>query len=548
MKSISYYTKMAFQMSQQISINEGRNVVGTFQYASLQIYKWIKEKFPSMGLPEKVCSYNRNNSTLSVDVIYNWESRYFCMKTIHPDISVAGRTWTTEAEIAEINGILKIGVKNYYSTIDAVQADYVDFSVPSFVWTIYNRIGYKDGELCNGKLILVDNEDKFIKFKKALEDDDRRLPIVVVTQKKSGDAELMKYFEARDGYLLDGEKLAKDLTLVAHVIYLPTEYAYKLSVEVGKQWSVYDGAVRTYYAGIDFESSDYLEHPLQVAEKIMAACYTSESQEDYTGGHAFRHILAHNLKKHLVNERYDWGDWGFKFFFRANKEILREKLSDAEKDNNLDKEIYKMQIKDLEAQNDTLNSLLASGDIEIKKLESQINQLKQNRVYLDTQIYELKKKLKNQKKEVEFPSKYNDMVGWIEENYQAQIYLHPRAVRALKSAEFEDVRLVYQAVQILAEFYYNKRLGLVTEEEYQEELGKLSLKDEKATSAVSAGEQGDEYYVTIGDKKHLLERHLTNGVSREKRYCLRIYFYWDDDRNQVVIGSLPAHLNIRSSN
>lgn len=207
-----------------------------------------------------------------------------------------------------------------------------------------------------------------------------------------------------------------------------------------------------------------------------------------------------------------------------------------------------MQIKDLEAQNDTLNSLLASGDIEIKKLESQINQLKQNRVYLDTQIYELKKKLKNQKKEVEFPSKYNDMVGWIEENYQAQIYLHPRAVRALKSAEFEDVRLVYQAVQILAEFYYNKRLGLVTEEEYQEELGKLSLKDEKATSAISAGEQGDEYYVTIGGKKHLLERHLTNRVSREKRYCLRIYFYWDDDRNQVVIGSLPAHLNIRSSN
>lgn len=77
---------------------------------------------------------------------------------------------------------------------------------------------------------------------------------------------------------------------------------------------------------------------------------------------------------------------------------------------------------------------------------------------------------------------------------------------------------------------------------------KLSLKDEKAISTISAGEQGDEYYVTIGDKKHLLERHLTNGVSRDKRYCLRIYYYWDEDRNQVVIGSLPAHLNIRSSN
>lgn len=548
MKSISYYTKMAFQMSQQISINEGRNIVGTFQYASIQIYKWIKEKFPGMGLPERVCSYSRNSSTISVDIIYNWEDRYFCMKTVHPDTSVAGRTWTTEAEIADINGVLKLGVKNYYSTIDTVQADYVNFSAPSFVWTIYNRIGYKDGELGNGELIFVDSDEKFEIFRKALEDRERSLPIIVVTQNVSADAELIKYFEAKDGYLLDGERLAKDLTLAAHVVYLPTEYAYKLSVEVGKQWSVYDGAVRTYYAGIDFESSDYLEHPLQVAGKIMASCYISETQKEYIGGHAFRHILTHNLKNHLMNERYDWGDLGYKFFFKANKEILREKLSQAEKDNSFDKEIYEMQISDLESQNDILNSLLASEDIEIKKLESQVSQLKQNRVYLDTQIYELKKKLKNQKKEIEYPTTYGDMAEWIKENYQAQIYLHPRAVKALKSAEFENINLVYQAVQLLAEFYYNKRLGLVTEEEYQKELLKLCLRDEKAISASSAGEQGDEYYVTIGGKKHLLERHLTNGVSRDKRYCLRIYFYWDEDRNQVVIGSLPAHLNIRSSN
>lgn len=101
---------------------------------------------------------------------------------------------------------------------------------------------------------------------------------------------------------------------------------------------------------------------------------------------------------------------------------------------------------------------------------------------------------------------------------------------------------------MLAEFYYNKRIGLVTEEEYQKELVRLCLKDEKAITLISAGEQGDEYYVTIGGKKHLLERHLTNGVSRDRRYCLRIYYYWDEDRNQVVLGSLPAHLNMRSSN
>lgn len=548
MKSISYYTKMAFQMSQQICINEGRNIVGTFQYASLQVYKWIKDKFPAMGLPEKVCTYSRNSSTISVDVIYNWENRYFCMKTVHPDTSVPGRTWTTEAEIADINGVLKLGVKNYYSTIDTVQADYVNFSAPAFVWTIYNRIGYKDGELGNGKLILVDGDKEYEMLKRALVDTERSLPIVVVTQNSLKDSDLMKYFEAKDGYLLDGEKLAKDLVLTAHVVYLPTEYSYKLSVEVGKQWSVYDGAVRTYYPGIDFETSDYLEHPLQVAGKIMASCYMADNQKEYIGGHAFRHILTHNLKNHLMNERYDWGDLGYKFFFKANKEILKEKLLHTDNEESIEKEIYEMQISDLETQIDTLNSLLESGDIEIKKLENQVNHLKQNRVYLDIQIYELKKKIKNQKKEIDYPTTYNAMPEWIEENYQAQIYLHPRAVKALKGAEFEDVKLVYQAVQLLAEFYYNKRIGLVTEEEYQKELERLCLKDEKAITLISAGEQGDEYYVTIGEKKHLLERHLTNGVSRDRRYCLRIYYYWDEDRNQVVIGSLPAHLNIRSSN
>ena len=548
MRSISYYTKMAFQMSQQLRINEGRTIEGTFIYASTKIYNWIKNKFPSMRLPEKICTYSRNSSTISVDIIYDWDNTYFCMKTVHPDTGVPGRTWTTESEIAKINGVLKFGVKNYYSTIDTIQSDYVNFSVPLFVREIYKNIGFNDGELDNGKLIVINNENDYEMLKRFFSDTGRSLPIVVVTQCSSIDSELIRYFEAKDGYLLDGEKLARDLALVAHVVYLPTEYSYKLTVEVGKQWSVYDGAVRTYYPGIDFETSDYLEHPLQVAKKIMLSSYSAENQKEYIGGHAFRHILTHNLKCHLLNERYDWGELGYKFFFRANKVILKDRLSHLENEGNNVKEIYKAQISHLESENNTLNSLLASADEEINSYKNQLNLLKENRAYLDGQIFTLRQELNNQIKEIVYPTTYNDMPEWIEENYHAQIYLHPRAVKALKGAEFEDVKLVYQAVQLLAEFYYNKRIGLVTEDDYQKELLKLHLKDDKATSLMSAGEQGDEYYVTIGEKKHLLERHLSNGISRDRRHCLRIYYYWDEDRNQVVIGSLPAHLNIRSSN
>lgn len=33
------------------------------------------------------------------------------------------------------------------------------------------------------------------------------------------------------------------------------------------------------------------------------------------------------------------------------------------------------------------------------------------------------------------------------------------------------------------------------------------------------------------------------GVSKDRRYCLRIYFFWDDQDQIVVIGDLPHHLD-----
>ena len=40
--------------------------------------------------------------------------------------------------------------------------------------------------------------------------------------------------------------------------------------------------------------------------------------------------------------------------------------------------------------------------------------------------------------------------------------------------------------------------------------------------------------------------HLkSGGNTRDPTRCLRIYFFWDDDEQQVVVGSLPGHLENR---
>ena len=46
-----------------------------------------------------------------ISVIYKPEEPYFCMKVSHPDSSIPGRIWTTEAEIIVVDEKVLFGVK-----------------------------------------------------------------------------------------------------------------------------------------------------------------------------------------------------------------------------------------------------------------------------------------------------------------------------------------------------------------------------------------------------------------------------------------------------
>jgi len=46
-------------------------------------------------------------------------------------------------------------------------------------------------------------------------------------------------------------------------------------------------------------------------------------------------------------------------------------------------------------------------------------------------------------------------------------------------------------------------------------------------------------------KTKLLNLHLRKGTTKDDRYCLAIYFFWDDEKRRVVVGWLPSHLDNR---
>jgi hypothetical protein len=75
--------------------------------------------------------------------------------------------------------------------------------------------------------------------------------------------------------------------------------------------------------------------------------------------------------------------------------------------------------------------------------------------------------------------------------------------------------------------------------------GKISSGYRFGISGSRAGEQGDEYFVPYRGRKRFLEWHLKKGNSRDPRRDLRIYFFWDEEDEEIVLGYLTGHLDNR---
>jgi hypothetical protein len=157
--------------------------------------------------------------------------------------------------------------------------------------------------------------------------------------------------------------------------------------------------------------------------------------------------------------------------------------------------------------------------------------------------------------EKSYPETLSDLSDWLSVNHSERIILHARAIRGSSKSKFEDIRLIYQAIDLLGTEYHAMRVTSASDANFKRSvcnsrLAALGLELAPSISATRAGEEGEDYKVQYppgSDKKHDLDFHLKKGSDRDQRYCLGIYFFWDDNAKKVVIGWLPSHLDTRAS-
>lgn len=135
----------------------------------------------------------------------------------------------------------------------------------------------------------------------------------------------------------------------------------------------------------------------------------------------------------------------------------------------------------------------------------------------------------------------DQLAQWADANVD-RIVILPRALAEAKKSVYAEPQRVFAALELLAETYRLVKLSLAPREMLKSRADELGLFLGGSVDPTRAGEEAEAYFVAYRGRRRFLEQHVGRGASRDPRFCLRIYFFWDDESERVVVGWLTSHL------
>ena len=516
------------------------------------VYDWFDRKLDEK-LPigeARFQSFRSKSTDPDLEVIFIPEKGIWSSRLSHLDTGliqgkpILGRRWVTDVSLTIKDNAVFMGIQITALSQPGLSAS-IEYIRPGIVRSLANRIGLQHEWELRESFWEISGIEGIERLKKLIFSKDRQLPVVLITQP---DWRKWEFSQKAPEYLVSPEALGKKLIGYAHVIALPFSEAFKWTETLGKAWSVFDGAIRIYRKGINLDEDDLSVHPLFFKDKIFFARHG-----DKFGGEAFSDLISADIRQRNPSL---FQTWDFVQFIADARLIKaksdREKLIDKEEcvgcKDAYEEEIYAYQQKleeSLEESQQWSDASLEADSIS-KRLERENSALRRQ---LDSLRMHLEAKSGgNADEELVIPDSYDDLPDWVVDNLSGRLVLHPRAIRAVKDAIFEDVNFVYECLLLLANDYRSMRLGKITQQKFDEKCNEKNLRMSSSIAKERAGEQGETYYVQypIGTQnKEFLELHLRRGTVKDDRYTLGIYFFWDNDTDQVVVGWLPSHLKNR---
>jgi hypothetical protein len=356
------------------------------------------------------------------------------------------------------------------------------------------------------------------------------------------------------------DRLAKRLAGVAHVVRIDNALSESLNRRFGRDRSVYGNAVRLYRPGFAIDNDAY-QHPVWVLKggvlpKWVAddlfeqACAISlevvDLEDRAPSFQAIRNLLAEARQKaseHRLAELRQQAE--------SRASSAEEKISQLQA---IAQEL-EAALREQKAQNKYLAEQAKIRDDEIQATRRERNAaLEENRqlkFQLSHQWGEVESDYDEADDQVEYPDSWDDLETWVELYGQNRLILHPKAAKAARDSPFKDVPLAYKAMDYLVRYYVPMRTRSENDTDaYQrskQALAELGLEESDVGTADEIKRYKKEYKRLHDGREVTLDRHLKRGVGFGGEFQFRLYFWYDDVAQQVLVGHMPTHLTNRLS-
>jgi hypothetical protein len=462
---------------------------------------------------------------------------YWAARLDDADREVPQRTWRTEIGIG-IRGPSEVLFGCRLFSIALGENPRYLASVPGLVRQIAARLSSRlDNRPVAETPWSVSSEAEVQELIEFLHSPNRKHPVIVASEGS-----------IPGKYSIDTALLAKKVVGVAHVVTLSSAASYEVTDRLGKEFSVFSGAVRTYRPNFAPDFDEPNSHPIALGRSI--------SQWDGDRDGAFIDFLSQQAMRHSVSSRElesEVPSFASILQLSAHEHrtaAVKEGQSDAELLSLADDEIRKLKDKAQQEQL-TYTGLLAEAEKERDAAVAMAEGARGEAANLRSRIIYLEHALSTAGSEpsVEIPDSFDVLAEWSNAHLAGSLVVLNRALRAAKKSNFENPALGYRALLVLRDYYVPmRRVGEVgRRSEYEKRLQELGLEESPSFSGGRAAEQGDEYFVDYQGRRRELDRHLKGSNARDPRFGFRLYFFWDEDSMQVIVGSLPSHLSTRAS-
>ena len=501
----------------------GKDHAKSAEAAREEVLKWAQKRSGGR-LPPEAWNFNpfeflsggRNSSAVRIKTT---AADIWSIRADDPDKEIAERVWTTEVTIGVgVGRAPQFSARLLVSTPEA-ELD-IEPHTPGFVQQVVETSGLVSVKYdISAEPLLIDSVDDAERIADMLADQDRRLPVLVLTVPERATNPSQP--------LLDAQALARATLGIAQVVILPAAYTWTLTERFGKQRSVFGGAVRAYLPGFGEDASPYI-HRLAIADHIS----TPEG-----AARCIRWMRSMVAAESVKRSRLGEDVLSFSAIRGASLELKQRELevggaSDTEKLRAAMARIQALesQVTDEKA---SLEYFANEHDKEQQRAEVAEQQARASAYRIQQLLEQLKAGGQEIDATIELPTDWEEFANWCDANLAGRLVLIPAARKRVRAPEYEDISEAARSLLWLSNTCRDRRLAG----------GDGSLREEPVVEGIrNAHCGGDAFDFDWQGRRYTADWHIkSGGNTRDPKRCLRIYYGWDDATGQIIVADMPAH-------